>query len=203
MFRFTHALTVIQQLMDKYQSDRGDSWRHYPTEYHVRHLLAHIDHYNTIDTDSGMSNLVHAAVRALMALGVSLNPPKKAVIESPYTGDIDRNSRYLAWCCREMHLDGFEPLATHAICPIYLRDNNYSWNYSWAWMPEVPHYFFIDLGWSDGMFSARQRCSEFGIPIVEKYLRDRIPFDRGDWPCATAHDMVYSMCGREPHTKRK
>lgn len=115
---------------------------------------------------------------------------QRIVIESPLKGNFARNRLYATWCCRHMHECGFSPIASHLVAPWFMDDRVEEERaagifMSWFWLPEVPHYFFIDLGMSGGMQAGTERCLELGIAI---HALNRLPpaymlsFERGEAP---------------------
>lgn len=96
----------------------------------------------------------------------------RIIIESPLKGDFATNRLYATWCCRHMHECGYSPLASHLVAPWFLDDRvdderQAGITMPWFWQPDVPHYFFIDLGESGGMLAGKEHCLELGIRIVE------------------------------------
>ena len=117
----------------------------------------------------------------------------RVVVESPLAGDVEKNKLYTLWCCRALYEDGYEPLASHLFCPQYMDDNNREERedgigWGWAWLGDE-HWFFIDLGISNGMQAALDACLRRNIPMRHAYLKAYKPFwdafCRGDLPPAT------------------
>lgn len=101
---------------------------------------------------------------------------KRIVIESPLKPSeqwsFSDHRRYALWCCRHMYECGYGAIASHLIFPFFLDDRvdverAAGINMPWVWLPDVPHYFFEDLGVSSGMQFGRQRCLDLGIEIHE------------------------------------
>lgn len=117
---------------------------------------------------------------------------ERVVVESPLAGDVARNMRYAAWCCRVLVDDGKSPLASHFLCPWFLDDavpteRTIGIDCPWVWQPDVEHVFFIDHGVSRGMIAAMSRCTTEGIPLNFTKLITDYPgawdeFNRGAWP---------------------
>ena len=63
----------------------GQEWRNETMDYHFLHCMNHMIEYmlkkNTIDSESGMSVIVHAATRLAMAVEVEIEEQKKLKIE--------------------------------------------------------------------------------------------------------------------------
>jgi hypothetical protein len=115
---------------------------------------------------------------------------KRAIVESPLSGDFLTNRRYATWCCRHLHESGYSPLASHLVAPWFMDDRDAEdraagIDMPWFWLPGVPHHFFTDFGMSTGMVAALRRCRERGIPTLEnvtlppEYMKH---FLDGRWP---------------------
>lgn len=121
----------------------------------------------------------------------------RAIVESPLAGDTVKNLRYALWCCRYLwETRGIHAIASHMICPWFMddsihseRDDGIDWE--WVWEPSVTHWFFEDLGWSNGMSMALMKCNEIGILTNKVTINTRDggswpAFCRGEWPPHTA-----------------
>lgn len=103
---------------------------------------------------------------------------KRVIIESPYTGDINKNIRYVRACMRECLLNGETPYASHAL---YTQENvlrdevseerMYGIAAGFAWR-EVADYTVVynDLGISKGMAYGIAHAKELGHPIVYRSI---------------------------------
>jgi len=93
---------------------------------------------------------------------------KLVIIESPYAGDIEKNTKYLRACIRDSLSRGESPIASHAIYPQpeILDDMNpeerklglsagHAW-YKVAQLCTVYTDLGISIGMYAGIFSARQ-----------------------------------------------
>lgn len=119
----------------------------------------------------------------------SFDPNKPVVmVESPYSGDIDRNVRYLQLCMAECGVLHNElPYASHAIMTQHSRcKNHYVSDYNKKWNVLTRDYaikvsqrmrhrcdrtvFYIDRGWSTGMKAAKLYCQTHGLPFEERQL---------------------------------
>lgn len=123
------------------------------------------------------------------------------VVESPLRGKTPEatreNLRYLLWCCRAETMAGNSAIASHLNCPWYLDDaapeeRRTGIEWAWAWQPNVPHHFFDDHDFSNGMALALERCERDAIPHKLVFLAHDYPrflwdaYQRGEWPPHTA-----------------
>lgn len=102
---------------------------------------------------------------------------KAVIIESPYSGDINLNKRYLnrckLWCLER----GLSPYASHQMLTDVLDDLNpeqreqgITAGFAFA-EAGIQRIFFIDLGWSNGMLKALEHSEQNNLPFtVEKIL---------------------------------
>lgn len=97
---------------------------------------------------------------------------KRVIIESPYAGDIERNTEYARRCLKDSLDRGEAPLASHLLYPQVLDENDpkqrqQGINAGTAWMSMrveeklydkeedyVTVAFYVDYGISEGMRSA-------------------------------------------------
>lgn len=86
---------------------------------------------------------------------------KRVIIESPYAGDIERNTEYARRCLKDSLDRGEAPFASHLLYPQVLDENDpeqrkqgiqagYSWMYAADYVV-----FYTDYGMSGGMEAAR------------------------------------------------
>ena len=89
---------------------------------------------------------------------------RRVIIESPYAGDIELNTRYLRAAMADSLARGEAPYASHGLYtqPGVLRDDvpeerkkGIEAGYAWAEVADAIA-FYIDLGMSDGMQKARR-----------------------------------------------
>ena len=148
----------------------------------------------------------------------SANYPKSngqvVMIESPYSGDIDRNIRYLqiAWT-DSMVLYGECAYASHGYMTQHPRARNYfvsDYDGKWDTLTregaiERSHLmrhkcdktvFYTDRGWSTGMNFALAYCKKHGIPYEErtvdtKQLAAKVPFMSEEFCRALITDKPY------------
>ncbi len=90
---------------------------------------------------------------------------KTVIIESPYAGDIERNTLYARRAMRDAIDHGEAPLASHLLYtqPEILDENNpaerklgIECGYEW-WTHAEKIIFYVDYGWSPGMQKAYER----------------------------------------------
>lgn len=86
----------------------------------------------------------------------------RVILESPFSGDVERNIRYARACVRDCLIRGESPIASHLLFTQegILRDENpierelgIRAGLAWATRCDYP-VFYTDLGWSFGMKSA-------------------------------------------------
>ena len=96
---------------------------------------------------------------------------RRVIIESPYAGDIQRNTGYARramWDC--LHR-GEAPLASHLLYTQVLDDATYDdrelgLHAGWAWQDVADvTVVYTDLGISDGMRRAIELAHEHGRPV--------------------------------------
>ena len=120
-------------------------------------------------------------------------------LESPYSGDIDRNIRYLALCSLDAALLHNEcPYASHANMTqhpraktMFVSDYDEKWNTVTREQGiELSQrirlrcdktVFYTDLGWSSGMYAAKDYCVQRKFPFEERKinieeLSKRVPY---------------------------
>lgn len=133
---------------------------------------------------------------------MAMSERKRIVIESPLSGDFLRNLRFALWCCRATYLAGYAPAASHLLCPWFMDDRSPEEradgiDWPWFWQPDIPHWFCTDLGISDGMYRAAERCGLSVSQIRSIELSVYAPsawaaFERGEWPPHTPGFEVHS-----------
>ncbi|HXN74901.1 MAG TPA: hypothetical protein VN855_00230 [Candidatus Acidoferrum sp.] len=103
---------------------------------------------------------------------------KKAVLESPFAGKVERNVAYAKLCVRDMLLHGEAPIASHLLFtqPGVLDDNNpeqrklgIAAGHAWT---EIADYIvvYIDFGFSSGMDAGIRQAALNGTPIEFRRL---------------------------------
>lgn len=100
------------------------------------------------------------------------------IIESPYAGDIPRNTLYAKAAVRDSIFRGEAPFASHLIYPGALneaiaeeRSLGIKCGLEW-WRCVSAVCFYIDLGWSPGMQTAYKLARTERIKIEERSLAD-------------------------------
>lgn len=113
-----------------------------------------------------------------MADGVDLAPQRiiKVQVESPFSGDLDRNLRYARRAMRDS-LDRYEaPYLSHLLYPQVLDDSDpadreYGMACGWVYLLDSELVvFYIDYGMSEGMNRALELCEQLEIPVTFRYI---------------------------------
>lgn len=135
-------------------------------------------------------------------------------IESPYSGDIDRNMRYLALCMADAALLFDEcPYASHGLMTqhprakaTFVSDYDAKWNVvTRDGAIEMSHrirhrsdrtVFYVDRGWSRGMLAAKEYCEANNLPYSVRALKIdelsyAIPFCSKEFCHAIIDDKPY------------
>lgn len=102
------------------------------------------------------------------------NKMTRVILESPYSGDIDRNTRYARICCKDSFLRGENPFASHLFYTQFLdeetqREEGVDLGYE-CWDSASKIVFYVDLGLSNGMREALLAAIEERKPIEFRYL---------------------------------
>lgn len=136
------------------------------------------------------------------------------MIESPYSGDIDRNIRYLGIAmCDSAVLKGECPYASHAYMTQHPRKKDFfvsDYDKKWDTLSrkeaiERSHMirkrcdktvFYTDMGWSRGMKFAKQYCKKNNLPYEERtvdveILSDKVSFLNNDFCRAIIDGKTY------------
>ena len=108
---------------------------------------------------------------------------KTIAIESPYSGNIARNVRYLAWCVRYVYDCGHAASAGHGLGPCAQSEEPLHRAHGLAADARFREicdetWYFADLGWSAGMMHPRPK--EWYIKLLPRKLF--LAFERGEWP---------------------
>ena len=98
---------------------------------------------------------------------------KLVILESPYAGDVERNTNYARECMRDSLLRGEAPIASHLLYtqPGVLDDNVESerWrgiNAGLAWRTRADlSVVYTDFGISKGMEYGIKAAEDSGVPI--------------------------------------
>jgi len=102
-------------------------------------------------------------------------------IESPFSGQVNRNLRYLAWCVFDSFmLRGETPIASHALLPLAIPEDESGRALGKEYHTELlalgRPVLYVDLGISSGMRWAGD-CEQRRLP--EKIFA---LFEHGSWP---------------------
>jgi len=102
---------------------------------------------------------------------------KRVIIESPYAGQIERNTEYARRCLKDSLDRGEAPLASHLLYPQVLdenigaeRDQGIDAGFEWMAQADLVA-FYVDYGFSSGMKAAWDRAfNGLRLPIVVRTL---------------------------------
>lgn len=101
---------------------------------------------------------------------------RRVIIESPYAGDIEGNTRYARDAMFDSLNRGEAPIASHLLYPQVLNEDDpkeRQWGIdaglAWRTVAEAA-VFYVDRGWSGGMKAARDLYDREGIPWEERTL---------------------------------
>jgi len=103
---------------------------------------------------------------------------KLVIIESPYAGDIEANVAYARKCMHDALMRGEAPIASHLLYtqPGILHDGvaeerQLGIDAGLAWRKVCDYaVFYTDLGWSNGMLSARKLYDHDGTRYKLRHL---------------------------------
>lgn len=103
---------------------------------------------------------------------------KLVILESPYAGDVERNTRYARACLRDSLMRGEAPVASHLLYtqPGVLRDDvpderRMGINAGLAWGRAAEGtVVYCDLGISGGMEQGIGRAEKAGRPVEKRWL---------------------------------
>ncbi len=105
-------------------------------------------------------------------------PVKRVVIESPFTGDVEKNTRFLRACLRDSLQRGEAPYASHGLYtqPGVLDDLNprereqgIEAGFAWRTIADAT-VVYTNLGISMGMNFGIQHAKDNGVPIFYRKL---------------------------------
>ena len=101
---------------------------------------------------------------------------KRVIIESPYKGDIERNTHYARLCLQHSLDMGEAPIASHLLYTQILDEDvqhermlGINAGLAWKEVAEA-QVFYIDYGMSEGMKYALKYATENKIPIVYRKI---------------------------------
>lgn len=102
----------------------------------------------------------------------------RVIIESPYAGDVERNTRYLRACMRDSLLRGEAPFASHGLYTqegvlddTVVAEREHGIQAGFAWRKSAAKtVFYTDLGWSRGMQYGRHHAVSMSHEVEERQL---------------------------------
>lgn len=103
---------------------------------------------------------------------------KRVIIESPFAGDIEANLTYLRACMRDCLLHDEAPFASHALyTQVGVLDDQVpderklgiAAGFFWRQRGTLTA-FYMDRGWSNGMFEGLKHCIQYGHAYEFRYL---------------------------------
>lgn len=98
------------------------------------------------------------------------------IIESPYGGDIDKNTLYLRRCLRDSWDRGEHPLASHGYYPFFLNESSSEERKAgiecgYRMWPLAKHIiFYNDYGMSKGMEAALDRAVHHNLDVITRSI---------------------------------
>lgn len=106
---------------------------------------------------------------------------KRVVIESPYAGDVERNTRYARLCTHDSLLRGESPFASHLLYTqaevlddSIEEERNLGMEAGFAWGEAAELIaVYCDYGISQGMKSGIERAEKAGRPIEYRFLYEK------------------------------
>ena len=104
---------------------------------------------------------------------------KLVIIESPYSGDIERNVEYACMCVKDSLLRDEAPFASHLLYtqPSILNDEIEIQRWmgmraGWEWMRKANLVaVYMDLGISKGMEFGIAKAEFYGVPVEYRKLK--------------------------------
>jgi len=101
---------------------------------------------------------------------------KLVVIESPLSGDFERNILYARYCMYDSLTRGEAPYVSHLLYPQVLDDEDSDHRkvgiqagFAWSQRADI-RAFYIDLGESAGMYQALKLARTIGQPVSYRKL---------------------------------
>lgn len=101
---------------------------------------------------------------------------KRVIIESPYAGDIERNTEYARRCLKDSLDRGEVPLASHLLYPQVLDEDDpeqrkQGIQAGYAWMDRgIPMIFYTDYSFSKGMMIAWETAQLRGVTVDQRAI---------------------------------
>lgn len=100
----------------------------------------------------------------------------RVIIESPFAGDVERNTAYARRALLDSLRRGEYPIASHLLYPQVLDDDvpaerrqGIDAGLAWRHVAEKA-IFYVDLGWSGGMLAARDLYDKEGKPYIYREI---------------------------------
>lgn len=161
----------------------------------------------------GLCRITPATNATLKSKKIKESNSKVEFIESPYSGDVDGNVRYLFLCGLDSFARGFMPTNTHGSMTIHPACTTYfvsDYDKQWDIFSRnaciqrgnelrrlcIRTVFYTDRGWSRGMLAARQYCEQHNMPYEERKVDvDKIASIKAD---LLPREFVQAVCnGKE------
>lgn len=102
---------------------------------------------------------------------------RRAILESPFASDVEKNRLYAITCARDMLSRGEAPFASHLIYPQLFekyteeaRQDGMAAGRIWIPAAEVS-IVYTDLGLSEGMLRGIAQAEAAGIPVERRRLK--------------------------------
>ena len=102
---------------------------------------------------------------------------RKVVIESPYAGDVQRNTEYARLCLKDSLSRGESPIASHLLLTQVLDDTipeerelGISAGLHWTDVADA-HIFYVDYGLSSGMMQALNKTIKSNSPYEIEFRK--------------------------------
>lgn len=109
------------------------------------------------------------------------SPPSKwtrTILESPYSGNVERNRRYATQCLQDMLRRGEAPFASHLLYPkgfleYSIENRNLGISAAFAWTPVAQQVVvYTDFGLTAGMIQGIARAEGLELPVIRRKLGD-------------------------------
>lgn len=107
---------------------------------------------------------------------------KRVILESPYSGNVEKNVAYAKLCIKDMLMNNEAPIASHLLFtqPGILDDlepeeRKLGIKAGHIWMAVADYVvFYVDLGYSNGMLEGLKSAELFGISVFYRKLPNNI-----------------------------
>jgi hypothetical protein len=109
-------------------------------------------------------------------------PFKRVIIESPYSGEVERNKAYLKVCMLDSITRGEAPYASHKLYTDVLDDNDkderrlgIELGFAWLKVADLVA-FYIDFGMSPGMLACWTdlKTLKFRVPFEKRRVKEDV-----------------------------